>query len=312
MISIEVERKKNKPLAFAFHGFLGEPKDYDFLNTNYELIALDLKPQFVSMPQRLETWDEMCLRVFEEIKSVLLDYTGHSLKIKDITIISYSMGSKIFISIIDSLKSLLNELEVSSGLQVNLNWIALSTHFGCYKDEAEILREEWDRRLLNEKFIKIIDNQNLNYFLKEWNDLGLFKEDPIFSDKISVEKVKNNTIWSIEQIKHYFNSWSQNQYKKISELVSEKPFKSIWIFYGEQDLKYKTQATRFYMLLQNQILVTEEQTTSLKNECSVYLSKNKSITFGIVGFKHQNHRLLIQENFESVYELINQGLDCEF
>lgn len=215
--------KKNKPLAFCFHGFLGQPKDFHILEDTFRVVAPDLKP-FSNKDQNFLSWQQLGEKALDEFKNV--DKSDEDV----IYVFSYSMGSKLLFSVFKKFKNLFPKVK----------FIFLSTHFGLYESEQELQKEiEW-RAQSNARFLLTLEadstadlatHLNLEVFLSEWDNLSLFNKD-----------VPIETVWSLAEIKYYFKNWSQSQLDEIPVLLDTKD--SYSICYGQDDKKYKEQAQR--------------------------------------------------------------------
>lgn len=221
---VKLEAKDLKPFAITFHGFLGSPKDFNFLNTYFNVYNLDLRPQ------GNESWDNLVDRTWLALNGFLDENKLISNQL-DFFVFSYSMGSKLLFSVFNKYENLLKSKSI------RLNLVLLSTHFGLYendniKDELEFRTE------MNLKFLKIINEQEVASFLKEWSRLSLFKADDV--DQML------DTTWTKSQILHYFKFWNQSQtVNQADKLFSYDFIDSINLCYGDLDVKYKSQANLF-------------------------------------------------------------------
>lgn len=219
---IELDQEKNsKPVAFTFHGFLGEPSDFDPLNSSFNLFALDLRPGFPDN-KGIESKKEIEKRILKKILVVL-----ESEVVKDLSTIyvfSYSMGSKYLVDILKQFKNITDEI----GLEII--WVSISTHFGVYRDKDDLEGEEKSRDKMNQKYLEILANNN-DQFLDEWNSIPLFNDDRL-----------DSTSWTAEQIQLYFREINKSQLKDLSGPEFLRNFKKIYVVYGELDEKYCNQA----------------------------------------------------------------------
>lgn len=250
----------NRSKGICFHGFLGSGLDFEPLNESLDIFALDLKPSILLRTKDFETWGQMLVRVQQDLEHYLVTLADSD----EIYFFSYSMGSKVLFSIFENLiqKGSFEKFKKSPKI------ILISTHFGLYDDEAELIEETAQRELMNQKFINILENEGLSCFLESWNKL------PLFADK-TLEESTNKTIytkWSFEQIKHYFRWWSQIQTKNILDSKDLK-FK-FFVFHGSLDLKYKQQSERLKTLELNNVSHFELASRShrlLKHEDLIFI-----------------------------------------
>lgn len=275
---------QSKKKGIVFHGFLGDAKDFKFLDSYYDMTGLNLKPQ--KMDDGFETWDQMCQRVLKTACDSVLEYSqsfeNHFKDSKSqqdfsaqfvITLFSYSMGNKVLFTILDPLLKFVE----SKSLKVNM--VFMSSHFGLYETNEEFEKDLAFRVKMNERFLSVLEVANLNEFEKEWNNLALFNKDNItrFDKNETAEDLK--TTWSLEQVRWYFKEWNRSQ--KIFEknrMGQFKSFNSISAFYGSEDFKYKNQALRFYHLMQAQSVNSIQ----------------------VIELKDRSHRLLQNEDFEII------------
>jgi hypothetical protein len=248
--------------AILFHGFLGSERDFESLTPEYQIHPIDLKPQKLNLNtvvqansnlsrdlQDYESWEQLKARVFLSFQKILKSCA----KEDEILILSYSMGSKVLFSIWDQVLGSIIELSAELSLRSKIKFVFLSTHFGLYDSQHELSEELNYREKMNEKFLNLLNKTSKNKFIEEWNSLGLFSKD-----------VNASTDWTEAQIKHYFKFWNQSQTQNIIPNLMKLP--KFFVFYGEEDLKYKVQAERLK--------------ETMKDKCVVY------------GIKSRSHRLL--------------------
>lgn len=221
---VKLESKDHKPFAITFHGFLGSPNDFNFLKTYFNVCDLDLRPK------GSESWDDLVDRNWQALNVFFDDHKLISNQ-EDFYIFSYSMGSKLLFSVFNKYENLIKSKRIKFKL------VLLSTHFGLYENDN--IKDELDfRAKMNLKFLKIINEQDLVDFLKEWSGLTLFKSDD--------EGQMLNTTWTKSQIQHYFNFWNQSQtVNQADRLLSYEFIDSINLCFGDLDVKYKSQANLF-------------------------------------------------------------------
>lgn len=273
---------KNKPLALVFHGFLGSSDDFKFLENKYQIIPLDLRPQCINESEKLyETWEQMEARVLLKIKKEIR-FNDHNQVLNHITVFSYSMGSKVFFSICSRLLEILNNEISRSGFLSKkpvLDLVFISSHFGIYESQENL--NEWQieikhRSSMNQKFLKILVDQSMDSFLEAWNALGLFNQDH-----------KSQTDWSLGQVVTYFKSWNRNQENLPEEFFkSLDQIKSIFVFYGSEDLKYKIQALRF------------------KTKTKEIFPSEQHALLNFYEIEQRSHRLLSEEDFKIMLEKV--------
>lgn len=262
---------QDRPLAIVFHGFLGNPEDFNFLNTKFNIVSLDLRPQI--RKEGFESWEQMTTRILKDVSSLLqthrlsneeFDRLKMTADFKNIPayenkqhvyFFSYSMGSKVLHSLLTSV------FEVAKSLNFNMSLVFLSSHYGIYnsvhqpQDESlhEIEKNVDNngynvdlkfREKMNQKFLNILKSNNLDLFYKEWNGLALFSQDT-FDEKPSA-------LWDLEQIKWYFETWNRSQACITQEMIDVyKMAKSIFLFYGSEDPKYKEQGVMFEKIMKD-------------------------------------------------------------
>ncbi len=252
----------NKKTAICFHGFLGSGHDFKDLQSSFEIFSLDLKPKPELSEEKFESWESMLSRTQKQLLAFLnkLNFAN------EIVFFSYSMGSKVLFDILDPLY----QSGILQHFEIKPKFVWISTHFGIYQSEDEFQLETNYRKALNHKFLEVLENAKLDQFLKEWNELTLFKEDkPVLTD------------WSLNQIKCYFQFWNRNQSQSLipAKLLDKGFF--FYVFCGSEDEKYMTQMHR----LQN-----------LKNA-------------NLIGqvLSGRSHRLIESEDFKFILRTIDYG-----
>lgn len=131
----------------CLHGFLGSPKDFDFLKDEFDIIAPDLSAY------------------------VLLDYKELQAKLSKLIhlekchFLGYSFGARLGARLFSDLKK--KDIDKN-----NNKLVCMAGHLGIKEDS-----EREDRLKIEKKFIEIINNSNEKTFLDYWNQLHLFKDD---------------------------------------------------------------------------------------------------------------------------------------
>ncbi len=276
----------NKPYALVFHGFLGEACDFQNLDNHFTYFALDLKPigqnklffnqdsldSDVRLNTNLESWDQMLTRVLiqteKTLNDILFQIKNDQQDTAQVYIFSYSMGTKVFMSIYEKL------MDIKKFKNIKFKPVFLSSHFGIYNNNQDV--ELKFRSELNLRFLDSLKNQSLDLFLKEWSSLPLFIND-----------TKIETSWSLEQINHYFKFWNQSQILDLTEkLMNQDNVNEVSVFFGELDQKYKEQASLF-----------ERKVKNIKS----------SLNANFYELKNRSHRILSKEDFRFIINKIKMN-----
>lgn len=133
--------QSDKPKLLALHGFLGGPKDFDFLKTDFDVFAPDLR-ELVSLP-------------VEEIASILLKEKRHML--------GYSFGARLGARL---------KLARPDAAQ---KCLLLSGHMGLKNETDRAEREAFEQGMISR-----LRESTCKEFESFWNSLALFQfDDPI-------------------------------------------------------------------------------------------------------------------------------------
>lgn len=125
---------------FCLHGFLGEPRQFDFLKEKYDIYAPNLS-QYVHL-----SFDELYAKILDEYD------------LKNCHILGYSFGARLGAALYHKLKS-------------EKKLIMLAGHLGLNDEERP------ERIKIEKNFIEQLEILSEAQFLEYWNNLDLFQYD---------------------------------------------------------------------------------------------------------------------------------------
>lgn len=134
----------------AFHGFLGSPNDFDFLEKDFDIFCpnLDLYTNSSDLSTLI---DDISIFVGEQRADV----------------IGYSFGARLALQIYLDKSSSFGKLFLVAG------------HLGLSSEN-----DRQDRRVIEGEFIKAIEKKSFDEFITFWNNLSLFKYDTHISSEL--------------------------------------------------------------------------------------------------------------------------------
>lgn len=169
-------------LITCLHGFLGSPRDFDFLRKEYEVYTPDLD-NFVHKNLR-ELQDD--LAISNPVESNIL--------------IGYSFGARIALGLFLRNPHSFNKM------------ILLGGHGGLTSEE-----ERTQRLNLEESFCSKLDQYNFDEFLSFWNGLELFHSDsPVTPAAKDLSLLKNYFVnFGLSKQPFYLNQLKEHQDKVL-------------------------------------------------------------------------------------------------
>lgn len=199
--------RDSKTTFIVLHGFLGDTESFAELKKMDVIYhPIDLRP----LTHNFCAWDKLIEQVTEQIKAVTQERT-------QVCLMGYSMGGRLLLEC-------LKNLELNKYQQIFL----ISSHLGFYQDDELEKKRGFDSQCL-----KILKNGDVDGFLEFWNNLELFKADPI----------KSATSWNYNEIAHGLTHWTQAQEQDF--LINQKYHDKFIYAYGQLDNKYRNQGVRF-------------------------------------------------------------------
>ena len=168
----------------------------------YHCIAIDLPGHGKSplLYNKEILWDE----TLNELVRFLENH-----HIEKASFFGYSMGGRILLRFQEKYPHLIDKLFICSA------------HLGGFEKREE-----------NPRWIKLLEEGNMELFLSEWYDQPLFaslKKKPQLFEAI-VERRKENHPHHLKEAMEGFSLTRQNRYE---------PLDKTWFFYGEHDVKYR-------------------------------------------------------------------------
>jgi len=212
----------------CFHGFMGSPDDFDFLKDQFKIDAINI-----------ETILSLSINEISEfVKSKRPDF-----------LLGYSFGARLAIQVYCTDPNSYEKLFLLGG------------HAGL-KTETE--REK--RVLVEQEFLRNINEKTFEKFLVYWNNLDIFKYDKKVNPLPRPKNIMNL----------YFKNWGLSMQPYCLETLLKYNEKVHW-FFGANDMKYRKYAEEFLVSMNVDIIENAghrllQQQNEVKSKLMRYLS----------------------------------------
>lgn len=201
-----------KAILVCLHGFLGRPSDFDFLKSDFEVIALD----YFKMNELNPTHDyEIWARNFSDwvYNDVKLKYSN-----REIHLVAYSLGGRLAAHAVK-----LNQNIFSQKFFLSVNPAhQMSSTDRSMRFESD---HKWAQKFRSEPWIDV---------MKDWNDQGVFKSAlPSESTAQNREPVRDEIDYDREALALALINWSLSRQQDLSDVLRESH-----VLVGEFDAKF--------------------------------------------------------------------------
>ncbi|MFC4321670.1 2-succinyl-6-hydroxy-2,4-cyclohexadiene-1-carboxylate synthase [Litchfieldia salsa] len=221
---------EGEPLIFL-HGFTGSIENWDvilpYLKGHYQLIFIDLIGHGGSdSPSEIIRYQFLNIR--DDVITIL-----DQLKIQDASLIGYSMGGRLALSLIVEYPKRFSKLVLESS-----------------SPGIEKLVEREERKKADEKLAKFIEQDGLRKFVDYWENISLFESQRRIEDNkrkfLHVQRLKNNVVGLSNSLRGMGTGVQPSYWNQLHEVKIP-----VLLLCGELDQKFCMIAEKMATLLTN-------------------------------------------------------------